>query len=432
MPKSIEILIVEDSATQAMLLQNILEKNGFKVTVARNGRLGLNALSTLRPALVISDIQMPEMDGYQLCHAIHSDPQLATIPVILLTSLSAPEDIIRGLESGADNFVVKPYDETFLLSRIETIFANQQLKKDGGGQAEILIVFAGKRYVITSDRRQILNLLLSTYETAVKTNEDLIKAHEELKAAQAQLIEAEKFQAVGRLAAGVAHEVRNPLAILHMGVEFLSAQSSDESAAILAEMKEAVSRADSVISSLMDLSLSRQADMQQTDLNGILDRTIARFADEFERKKIAVVRNYGMDLCAPRMDAGKMEQVFANIIANARDAMPEGGDLMLKTYPRQLDKNDLIFDAGDRAGTRARAGDQIVVVDIADTGTGITKENISKLFDPFYSTKPTGTGMGLGLTVAKKIIELHGGTIEVRNRDDRGVITTVTLNCANP
>src|SRR5439155_26116888 len=102
------------------------------------------------------------------------------------------------------------------------------LRKAMGGEKEITIFFASEKYVITSDRRQILNLLLTTYETAVKTNQELIEAHEELKAAQAQLIEAEKLKSVGRLAAGVAHEVRNPLAIMEMGIGFLSGQSASE------------------------------------------------------------------------------------------------------------------------------------------------------------------------------------------------------------
>src|SRR5262245_45889048 len=121
------VLIAEDSPTQALRLQNMLEKNGFSVTVATNGREALEALQTLRPALVISDIQMPEMDGYELCSRVKADPQKRDIPLILLTSLSAPQDIIRGLECGADNFVVKPYNNDFLLARIRTVLANRDL-----------------------------------------------------------------------------------------------------------------------------------------------------------------------------------------------------------------------------------------------------------------------------------------------------------------
>ncbi|MBV9128569.1 MAG: response regulator, partial [Verrucomicrobia bacterium] len=225
---TLEVLIAEDSPTQALRLQNTLEKNGYRVQVARNGRLALAALATYRPALIVSDVQMPEMDGYELCQAVKSDAALKDIPLILLTSLSAPHDIIIGLESGADNFVVKPYDEAFLLSRIRTALANRVLAKMASPDAPIPIHFAGERFVIASDRWQILNLLLSTYETAVKTNLDLIKAQEDLKAAQAQLIEAEKFQAVNRLAGGVAHEIRNPLAILEMGLAFLADQPGVE------------------------------------------------------------------------------------------------------------------------------------------------------------------------------------------------------------
>src|SRR5205823_2742099 len=171
-----------------------------------------------------------------------------------------------------------------------------------------------KRYVITSDRRQILNLLLSTYETALQTNRDLIKAHEELKAAQAQLIEAEKLQSVGRLAAGVAHEVRNPLAILEMGITFLSEKSHDEDdQIILQEMKEAVRRAGFVVTSLVDMASRRELGMQESDVNALVERSLAVFADELARAKIEVIKNFGAELCRSCMDESKMEQVTLNV-----------------------------------------------------------------------------------------------------------------------
>ena len=113
-----KILVVEDSPTQAIRLQHILETRGFEVAVAFNGKAALEHLEHDRPSIVISDVIMPEMDGYELCKRIKSDEGLKDIPVILLTSLSDPEDIIRGLEVGADNFITKPYQEKLLVSRI--------------------------------------------------------------------------------------------------------------------------------------------------------------------------------------------------------------------------------------------------------------------------------------------------------------------------
>ena len=125
MEKDTEILIVEDSPTQALKLQYILEQHDYRVAVANNGQKALNYLKEHTPALVISDIVMPEMDGYEMCRKIKERESLKDIPVILLTSLSDPADVIRGLQCGADNFVTKPYQEDFLISRVKSALINQ-------------------------------------------------------------------------------------------------------------------------------------------------------------------------------------------------------------------------------------------------------------------------------------------------------------------
>jgi signal transduction histidine kinase/DNA-binding response OmpR family regulator len=186
---AVEILIVEDSATQALQLQYILEQHNYRASVAINGRDALAGMRQHKPIIVISDILMPEMDGYQLCQQIKADANLADIPVILLTSLSDPKDVIKGLECGADNFIMKPYDEDFLLSRIQYILANQRIRRVERTQMGLEIFFAGQTYFITSDRLQILNLLLSTYETAVQKNRQLIAAQDTLQQLNAHLEE---------------------------------------------------------------------------------------------------------------------------------------------------------------------------------------------------------------------------------------------------
>ena len=423
-----EILIAEDSATQSFLLQHVLEKNGFRVTAAANGRLALDALAHCHPILVISDIQMPEMDGYGLCRRIKTEPAWREIPVMLLTSLSAPQDIIRGLECGADNFVVKPFEEEILLARIHSVLANRLLSH-GQDEAEgIEIEFAGERYRIEAGRRQILNLLLSTYETAVKTNLDLIRAHDDLKSAQAQLIEAEKLQSVGRLAAGVAHEVRNPLAIIDMGASFLAGQPiDDDGRVILNEMKEAVDRANGVITRLMELSAPREMGMQDEDLHTVIERALAVLADELQRHRIKVETDFAGDLTPVRIDSGKIEQLFVNLITNALDAMPDGGTLTVSTGFQTLGREDAAFEAGERGGARFREGERVIAVEVRDTGTGIPADNLGKIFEPFFTTKPTGSGMGLGLTVAKKIVDVHRGKISVRNQECGGVAVLLNL-----
>jgi len=176
-----EILIVEDSPTQAERLRYLLEKNNYRLVVARNGREALTQIAVRCPSLVISDIVMPEMDGYELCRRLKQDERSRNLPVILLTSLSDPVDVVKGLECGADNFIFKPYDERYLISRIGYILANRHLREIEFTRMGVEVFFAGRKFFITSDRLQILNLLLSTYETAVERNRELSNARDELR-----------------------------------------------------------------------------------------------------------------------------------------------------------------------------------------------------------------------------------------------------------
>jgi PAS domain S-box-containing protein len=179
--KKINVLIVEDSPTQAAHLKLILENKGYKVSVASNGKEALSILETTPPKLVISDIVMPEMDGYELCRTIKQDERFKQIPVILVTVLYDPQDVIRGLECGANNFISKPYDEKYLLSRIEIVLASSYAEETEKVQIGLDISFAGKKHHISASRLQILNMLLSTYETAVQKNHELTEARDQLR-----------------------------------------------------------------------------------------------------------------------------------------------------------------------------------------------------------------------------------------------------------
>ena len=181
------ILVVEDSPTQAEQLRYILEKNRYRVSVAGNGEEALAMIKGKRPDLVISDILMPEMDGYELCRSIKALDGLQAAPVMLLTSLTDLRDVMRGLECGADNFITKPYDEGYLLSRIGHLLVNRRQPREPEAVREMKITFEGQEYVITADRRQILDLLLSTYEAAIRKNTELVRTRDQLQLINEQL-----------------------------------------------------------------------------------------------------------------------------------------------------------------------------------------------------------------------------------------------------
>jgi len=182
-----KVLIVEDSTTQAADLEHLLELEGFDVMTSENGNEALELLGRWKADVVISDILMPGMDGYELCRLIKSDAELKEMPVILLTYLSDPGDILKGLECGADNFITKPYEKKYLLSRIHNILLNVELRRNSKVNMGLEIFFKGQKYFITSPRQQILDLLLSTYETAVFKNHELEAALAELDRLNEQL-----------------------------------------------------------------------------------------------------------------------------------------------------------------------------------------------------------------------------------------------------
>lgn len=184
-----EILIVEDSPMQAAVLKSLLENQKYHVLVAYNGKEAFALLEKHNPVIVISDIVMPEMDGYQLCRLIKDNENMKDIPVILLTALSDPQDVLKGLVCGADNFITKPYNEKYLISRIHNLRINRLVSTREKLQTGIKIFFKGQEYHITSGHQQILNLLFSTYETAVEKNFELLKAQEELRALNERLEE---------------------------------------------------------------------------------------------------------------------------------------------------------------------------------------------------------------------------------------------------
>ena len=179
------LLVVEDSRVQATILQNKLIEAGYDVRIAEDGLIGLEMIRERRPTLVISDIEMPNMTGYELCKAVKDDSELRTIPFILLSTLSDAQDIIKGLHCGADNYVTKPYDPQFLIARVASLL---ETPLDRNGEEQTLdVTLRGTRYQVKAGRQQVLNLLISTFENAVEKNGELVRTNEELTVAKDQL-----------------------------------------------------------------------------------------------------------------------------------------------------------------------------------------------------------------------------------------------------
>jgi len=257
--------------------------------------------------------------------------------------------------------------------------------------------------------------------------ERLRQANLELQETQRQLIQAARFESIGTLAAGVAHEVKNPLQTILMGLHYLSQKLTapeEDVALALSDMREAISRANTVIGDLLQLSKVIPFQIRSESLNEIIQHCLRLVRPQLDAGGVTVALNLAQDLSPVEMDKSRMEQVFLNVLLNAIQAMPTGGALTLTT--RTLPPN------GDLAPIPAplpklNPGQKLMVAEVKDTGTGIKEADLPRVFDPFFTTKPTGIGNGLGLSMAKMIIERHGGAITINNAPDGGVLVTVAL-----
>jgi PAS domain S-box-containing protein len=261
-----------------------------------------------------------------------------------------------------------------------------------------------------------------------KTLQELQASHEALKQTELQLIQAAKLESVGTLTAGVAHEVKNPLQTILMGLDYLDqnlAAGNDENMTlVLTDMRDAVTRANVIIRELLQLSAASDFTLRAEDLNALLERSLWLINSEIIASQITVVRELEADLPRVRLDHGKVEQVFINLFMNALHAMSQGGTLTVTT--RHLRFGDALKLAGP-AFSQFEPGEPVVIVEVQDTGTGIPEANLPKIFDPFFTTKPIGVGTGLGLSVVRKILDLHRAAIDIRNAQLGGALVTLVF-----
>lgn len=268
-------------------------------------------------------------------------------------------------------------------------------------------------------------------EQLEQLNRHLVATNKELQETQMQLIQAEKLESIGRLAAGVAHEVKNPLALLLLGVDYLSEGIDPDDpnvTTILDQMRGAVDRADRIVRGLVDFSSQRALSREATDLRLVVDEVLLLIKHELTRSNTTVTVKIDRDLPMVFLDMSKFEQVLINLTINAVHAMADSGCRQLKIRARAESLEDVAKNEGARSREVFRSGDRVVILEIIDNGCGIAPRDAGRLFDPFFTTKATGLGTGLGLSVARRIVELHGGQITLHNRTrERGAIARLIL-----
>ncbi len=377
-PQPARILIVDDNRVNRRVLEARLSGEGYEPRTVESAKDALEVFAESRVEalpvdLILLDIMMPEMDGMEFLQIIRRRYSALQLPIIMVTAKDQSADVVAALRAHANDYVTKPIDFEVLLSRMETHLALQQ-------------------------------------------------THAALTEAQDALVQAGKLESVGFLAAGVAHEIRNPLAQLQMGLEAIRHLKSkpegtnDELEPLLEAMADAVRQANSIVTDLLTYAEANRLNVEPTDLNRVVASALGLVDREMTAHAVTPILELAEDGLETLAAKAELRQVIVNVLLNAIQAMPNGGRLTVRTGERVVE--GLSHRPGTRSGSHLRNGDRAACIEILDSGPGISENDLSRIYDPFFTSKPTGQGTGLGLTVARQLIELQGGLIEVSNRQD--------------
>jgi signal transduction histidine kinase len=445
-PDAIEILIAEDSLTQAEQLRYLLEQHGYSVTVANDGKQALALVNDRKPALVISDIVMPELNGYQLCQRIKADERTRDVWVILLTSLSTTEDVLEGLICGADSFITKPYSADYLLAHVQQTLADRSLLQVGErARLGAEIIFAGKRRLITAEPRQMVTLLISTYEAAVHRNSELVRTQDELSSlnehledlvdertaalqaeisarqqAEVQLTQAltnleSSFEELQRFAYVAAHDLQEPLRMISSYVQLLArrykGQLDTNADEFIAYAVEGVSQMKLLINGLQNYIeiATRSPQLVPTSSEAALTRALNNLQFLIEDNQARITHDPLPEVLG---DESQLVQLFQQLIGNAVKFRCKAAP-NIHIHAEALHKTPV----------------PLWQFSVRDNGIGIDPQYFQRIFVICQRLHPKDVypGIGFGLAICKKIVESHSGSISVVSQPGEGSTFSFTI-----
>jgi len=397
------ILVVDDSATQAEEARFILESADFSVEVAHGGQAGLDRLAAGSFDLVVSDIVMPDLTGYALCSRAKAADATKHVPIVLFTSLNDPLDVIQALECGADGFITKGSPPEQLIHRVQMILENRRLRAEQRSDSSIDVHFLGKTFNIKSEREQILDLLVSTFEDTVRKQQELLASQQQLREANREL-EAFSHSA--------AHDLGSPLRAIDAWLRALNGESASQLDAKgkehVARALEAVARMRQIIDDLLRLSRVVNVALHRGDFS------LSAVATLVGSNLISFHPDHEVDFVVePKLrchgDRGLVQVVLENLLGNAWKFTRK------QEHPRV------------EVGTVKHDGPTTYFV--RDNGAGFDMAKAHKLFLPFerLHSQEEFKGTGIGLTTARRIIERHGGRIWAEAAPDQGATFYFTI-----
>ncbi|WP_008310497.1 sensor histidine kinase [Leptolyngbya sp. PCC 6406] len=426
MPDSAKILVVDDTPANLEIVTETLADAGYLISTAISGDRALKRLQTYIPDLILLDVQMPGIDGFETCQRLKADPATAYIPVIFMTAMADTASKVKGFSIGAVDYITKPFQEAELLARVNTHLQ--------------------------------LSLLTQQLEDRIQERTaELQAALDQLSQSQLQLIQSEKMVSLGNLVAGVAHEINNPIGFLSgsiknvkdyvedlLGHLHLYQQCDSQMAPliqehadeidldflcedlpkILASMHGATARIRSISNGLRTFSRADKEYKVQADLHEGIESALLilkyRIKANSRRPAIQILKDYG-ELPPIECFPGQLNQVFMNILANAIDVFDEAAQHSPFTgssaKPQKIEISTAVVPNSNR-----------IEIWIRDNGSGMTPEIKCRIFDHLFTTKDAGKGTGLGLAIAHQIVvDKHGGALEVHSEVGQGTEFCIRL-----
>lgn len=390
------VLVVEDSRTQAERLRLVLTREGYEVSVATNGQEGLLATQSTPFELILSDVTMPVMDGLEFCRAVKSSPATRTIPLILLTARASLSDIADGLEAGADNFIPKPYEDSFLLERIAKILQRRD-QNSASGQENSCTADAGE--TVTADRRQIVELLQATFDDLSRAHEELVRSTREVEEARREAERANQYKTL--FLSQISHELRTPLNSILGFAQILKSDAVTPDQIEGADIILTVGRhLLELINELLDIGRIEAnqltLSMEVIEVAVLLEECLTIIGPQAIARHIEVSNECETETYA-HADRQRLRQVMLNLLSNAIKYNIEDGKLLVTAMTDPEGK---------------------VRISVVDTGRGLSGDALKNLFTPFErlgaeASDIEGTGLGLALTAA--LIKAMGGVIGVES-----------------
>lgn len=414
LPKS-NILVVDDTPANLGLLSGMLTAAGYKVRPAPSGRLALRAAQSDPPDLILLDINMPEMNGFEVCRALKEDDLLKSIPVLFISALTETEDKIAAFQAGGLDYITKPFQAEEVLARVAT------------------------------------HVKIRQYQNELKEkNEALKQTLQELKAAQNHLVQSEKMASLGVLTAGIAHEINNPINFIKSSALALNRDLSDilkllkaneecssncqdpviqdrivrikeeidytvllpELTSLVDKIQLGVNRTEEIVNSLRTYARTDSEKKTPTDISALIDSTLVLLKNRYHGA-VTLTKHYGKLPLIP-VQPGRLAQVFSNVINNSIDAVSGSPQKATPT-----------IEIG--TGLDTIDGITYAAVRICDNGSGMSNDHLAKIFDPFFTTKEVGKGTGLGMSISYGIIRDHNGHINISSSETTGTTVVIIL-----